>query len=166
MGKISTKKLTAFALLMALTVVMTMIIQLPMVVGYVNLGDMVLLFTAMILGKKAGLFVGGLGSALADIFLGYAYYAPITFIVKGLEGYICGWIFEKNHFQKPMQAVVPSGIFMALGYFIAEIVMYTFGAATAAIPGNLAQAFVGALAAVFLEKSIGEILRKRFLTAS
>lgn len=163
MGKISTKKITAFALLMALTVIMTMIIQIPMVVGYVNLGDMVLLFTAMVLGKKAGFFVGGLGSALADIFLGYAYYAPITFIVKGLEGYICGWIFEKSNYQKSVQAVIPSGIFMALGYFIAETAMYTFGAAAAAIPGNLAQGFVGALAALFLEKSLGVTLRRRFM---
>lgn len=161
MGKISTKKITSLALLMALTVVMTMAIQIPMVVGYVNLGDMVLLFSAMILGKKAGFLIGGLGSALADILLGYAYYAPITFIVKGLESYICGWIFEKNNHQKPAQAVIPSGIFMAFGYFIAESFMYTLGAAAASIPFNLAQGLIGALAAVFLEKSIGANLRRR-----
>ena len=36
-------------------------------------------------------------SALADIIAGYAFYAPITFIVKGLQGYICAWIFQTEN---------------------------------------------------------------------
>lgn len=159
MQKINVKQLTTVALLMALTVIMTMVIRIPMVVGYVNLGDMVLLFTALVLGKKAGFLVGGLGSAIADILLGYAYYAPITFLVKGLEGLICGWIFERTGHQKPVLATAPAGIFMAIGYFIAESFMYTIGAASAGIPGNIAQGLVGALAAILLEKSVGRMIR-------
>ncbi len=47
--------------------------------------------------------MGGLGSALADILLSYTHYAPITFIVKGIEGYIAGTLLEKKYRQKNHQ---------------------------------------------------------------
>lgn len=160
MWKISTKEIVTFALFMALTIVMTILVRIPSLHGYINLGDMVLLFAALFLGKKAGFFVGGLGSALADIIIGYAYYAPITFVVKGLQGYICGWIFQKTGYHKPFLAAIPAGIFMAFGYFVAESFMYGIAGAAVSIPGNLLQGMVGALGAVLLEKSIGTKIKK------
>lgn len=160
MRKISTKEIVTFALFMALTIVMTILVRIPSLHGYINLGDMVLLFAALFLGKKAGFFVGGLGSALADIIIGYAYYAPITFVVKGLQGYICGWIFQKTGYHKPFLAAIPAGIFMAFGYFVAESFMYGIAGAAVSIPGNLLQGMVGALGAVLLEKSIGTKIKK------
>ena len=96
------KTLIRYSVLMALTTVMTMVIHIPTVGtnGYLNLGDMVVFIAALTMGKKAGFIVGGLGSALADLLLGYTHYAPITFIVKGLEGYIAGRILETNRAQK------------------------------------------------------------------
>ena len=161
MRKISTKETITFSVLMALTVIITILIRIPAIVtnGYINLGDIVVLFSAMLLGKKAGFYVGGFGSALADLLLGYAFYAPITFIVKGLQGWICGWIYERSHKQMPLLAAMVAGIWMVCGYFIAESLLYTPTAALAAIPGNLAQGIVGALSAFFLEKSIRTQLR-------
>lgn len=157
MLKINTKETVTFAVLMALTVIITMLIRIPAVVtnGYVNLGDMVVFFSAMILGKKAGFYVGGFGSAIADLLLGYAYYAPITFIVKGLEGWLCGWIYERSHKQKPLLSAMLAGIWMVCGYFVAESFLYTPAAALAATPGNLAQGVMGAVSALLLEKSVG-----------
>lgn len=162
MQKLSTKETVTFAVLTALTVIMTMVIRIPAVVtnGYVNLGDMVVLFSAMLLGKKAGFFVGGFGSALADLLLGYAYYAPITFVVKGLEGFLCGWLYHRTTKKRPLFATILAGLWMACGYFIAETFMYTFGAALASIPGNVAQGAIGAVAALLLEKSIGKQLKR------
>lgn len=160
MQKTSTKEIVTVALFMAITVVMTILIRIPAFRGYINLGDMVLLFAALFLGKKAGFLVGGLGSALADIIAGYAFYAPITFIVKGLQGYICGWIFEKTGYHKPFLAAIPAGIFMALGYFVAESFMYGLAGAAVSIPGNLLQGIVGAFGAVLLEKSVGPKIKK------
>ena len=160
MRKITTKEIVTVALFMAMTIVMTLLIRIPTFRGYINLGDMVLLFAALFLGKKAGFLVGGLGSALADIIAGYAFYAPITFIVKGLQGYICGWIFEKTGYHKPFLAAIPAGIFMALGYFVAESFMYGLAGAAISIPGNLLQGIVGALGAVLLQKSVGSKIKK------
>lgn len=156
------KLLVRYAVLMALTVVMTMVIHIPTIGtnGYLNLGDMVVFLAALILGKKGGFIVGGLGSALADILLGYTHYAPITFIVKGLEGYIAGYLLEtKIGREKPIIATSIAGIFMAFGYFIPETFMYG-KAAIGSIPGNIMQGLLGAVASVVLYTAIkrGKVL--------
>lgn len=152
MKRITTKDITLYGVLMAMTTVATMLIQVPTIAtkGYINLGDAVVLLAGLVLGRRAGFIVGGFGSALADILLGYTWYAPITLIVKGLEGYLAGAVFEKLGQEKPFFATVPAGIWMAVGYFIAEVFMYTAPAAIASLPGNLVQGLVGAFLAVVL----------------
>lgn len=160
------QKLTRYAILIALTTVMTMVIQIPTVGtnGYINLGDMVVFLGALILGKKGGFIVGGFGSAMADLLLGYAHYAPITFIVKGLEGYIAGSIFKTDIGKKrPIIATTIGGLFMAFGYYIAEIFLYGGKAALVSIPGNIAQGLVGAITSVLLFKGLEktDIMKER-----
>lgn len=147
------KQLTRYAVLIALTTVMTMVIHIPMpgTRGYLNLGDMVVFLAAIMLGKKGGFIVGGLGSALADILLGYSFYAPITFVVKGLEGFFAGALLDTKIGEKmPIIPTAIGGVWMALGYYIAEIFMYGGEAALASIPGNLVQGFFGAVVAIVL----------------
>ncbi len=100
--------------------------------------------------------MGGLGSALADILLSYTHYAPITFIVKGIEGYIAGTLLEKKYRQKksPILAMVISGIWMGFGYYLAEIFMYGGKAALASVPANLIQGLTGAVTSVLLFMSL------------
>lgn len=52
--------------------------------------------TALLLGPSIGAFAGGVGSALADIFLGYWYYAPATLIIKACEGGVVGLLARKR----------------------------------------------------------------------
>lgn len=153
MKNMDTKILTKLAMLIALTTVMTMVIHIPTIGtnGYLNLGDMVVFLSAMMLGRKGGFIVGGLGSSLADLLLGYTHYAPITFIVKGLEGYIAGRLLETKLGKKmPIIATVLGGIWMAFGYYFAEIFLYGGKAALASVPGNLMQGLLGAVTAVLL----------------
>lgn len=153
MKEMKTEVMVKYAMLIALTTVMTMVIQIPTpgTNGYLNLGDMVVFMGALILGPKGGLIVGGLGSSMADVLLGYSHYAPITLIVKGLEGYIAGRLFETKLGQKtPLLVTTIGGIWMAFGYYFAEIFMYGAKAALASVPGNLLQGTVGAVAAVAL----------------
>ena len=150
------KTLTRYALLIAMTTVMTMAIQIPTVgtEGYLNLGDMVVFLAALMLGKKGGFIVGGFGSATADLLLGYTHYVPITFVVKGLEGLIAARLLEtKTGSKVPIFATSVGGIFMAFGYFIPETFMYG-KAAVASIPGNIMQGLVGAITSVILYKAL------------
>ena len=81
MKNVTTKKLVLTALFMALTVVATMFIRVPLPLGYVNLGDAFVLLSVFILGPVYGTIAAGVGSALADLF-GYITYAPGTLIIK------------------------------------------------------------------------------------
>lgn len=153
MKEMNTKAMTRLGVLIALTTVMTMVIHIPTIGtnGYLNLGDMVVFLSAMMLGRKGGFIVGGFGSALADLLLGYTHYVPITFIVKGLEGYIAGVILDtKLGKRKPIIATTIGGLWMALGYYLAEIFMYGPKAALASVPGNIMQGLFGAVSAVLL----------------
>lgn len=155
------KTLVRYAMLIALTTVMTMVIQIPTVgtEGYLNLGDMVVFLAALILGKKGGFIVGGFGSALADLITGYTHYVPITFVVKGLEGLIAASLLEtKIGKDKPIIATSIAGVFMAFGYFIPETFMYG-KAAVASIPGNILQGLVGAITSVVLYNALNRVNR-------
>ncbi len=83
------KKLIQTAILAALVAVTTMVVNVPLpgVKGYVNIGDAVVLLAGLMLGPAVGAFSGALGSSLADLLLGYAHWAPWTFIIKGVEGF-------------------------------------------------------------------------------
>jgi uncharacterized membrane protein len=93
---ISVKSVTMAGILTAMVIVTTMFTKIPTPLpqGYFNLGDAVVLAAAMLLGSRAGAFVGGVGSMAADIFLGGYIFAPITLVAKGLEGFVAGLAFS------------------------------------------------------------------------
>ena len=74
------RKLVLAALLAALVCVATMVVQIPSPMqGYVNLGDCFVLLSGWLLGPWYGFAAGGIGSMLADLFLGYAHYAFVHY---------------------------------------------------------------------------------------
>lgn len=158
--KLNVKNIVTYGLAIAITVLMTTIFSIPAVVynGYINLGDVPVMLAGMIFGPIGAFIVGGIGSALSDIFLGYVNYALATFIIKGLEGVIASQLIKKSKNKYIIIVPLLSGIFMALGYFIFEIFLYGFYGALASVPGNLLQGIVCAILASLLYKSIGKIL--------
>ena len=120
----------------ALICVLTMIISIPIPAtqGFINIGDAGVMFTGLIFGPFIGCIAGGVGSALADIFLGYVIYAPATLIIKGLEGFLIGIIANPKYYYKKLNyrdflAVVVGGLTMVFGYFIYEILLWGFASA-------------------------------------
>ena len=87
-------RLVYTALFTALTTVATLVIQVPSPMsGYVNLGDAMVLLSAWILGPVYGTAAAGIGSMLADLLSGYAYYAPGTLIIKCLMAFVAAQVF-------------------------------------------------------------------------
>ena len=117
------QKLVTAALFTAIICVATVIIQIPSpLTGYFNLGDCFVLIAAWFLGSGYGALAAGLGSALADIILGYTIYAPATFVIKVLMAVAAYLIFNairKPLFAKAVSAVTAEAI-MVLGYFAYE----------------------------------------------
>ncbi|KPU42457.1 thiamine precursor transporter HmpT [Oxobacter pfennigii] len=161
----SNKKLTFMvytALCIAMVTLCTMIIKVPSVKGgYVNFGDIVIFITAVLLGKRAGMLAGGIGSAMADLLLGYSVYAPATFVIKGLEGFLCALIANRKDKEATIKSMIPaviiSAAWMVLGYFIFEFKIggllfanesFGFTAAVFNLPGNIVQGTVSALVAI------------------
>ncbi len=146
-------------MLAALTCVATMVITIPtpLTGGYINLGDCFVLISAWMLGPVEGAVVGGVGSALADLLLGYVHYVPGTLLIKALMALVAGFCFHAmGRWNRPHLARILSGIpaelLMVAGYFI-----YAWGilgkgvsAALTSIPDNLFQGLVGIIASVAL----------------
>lgn len=76
---------------------MSFTLYIPATRGYFNLGEAFVYISAILGGPIVGMIAGGLGSAFADVALGYAPYAPGTLIIKGLEGLVVGYIVRKYY---------------------------------------------------------------------
>jgi len=78
----------------ALVCIATMIfsVYVPATRGFFNIGESMVFLSALLFGSHVGAFAGGVGSMLADILLGYSYYAPATLVIKACEGYTVGFL--------------------------------------------------------------------------
>lgn len=151
-----TKKLVIASLMAAITCIATMIIHIPSPLkGYLNLGDCVVLLSGWMLSPVYGFFAAGLGSALADVFSGYALYAPATFIIKGVMALIAFYCFKLLHNRlSDLPSRIISGasaeFFMVLGYFIFEGCLYGFLPSAVNILPNALQGVAGLVISLFL----------------
>ncbi len=153
--RLETKKLIFSALMAALICVATWLIKLPMPIGYIHLGDAPVILAAFLLSPWYGFLAAGLGSCLADLFSGYAVYAPVTFVIKGcMILVVLGVLRLWKNPKKPLAAQITAGVLaevlMILGYYIFEGFLYGFGAALSAIPFNAVQGIAGLVVGLLL----------------
>ena len=152
----STKRLVIAALMAAFTCVATMIIKVPTpTLGYIHLGDGLVLLCGIVLGPVTGSLAAGIGSMFADIFSGYVSWAPATLIIKALTAGVSGLLFHK--FVKRTESavsrsvcVIVSGLIgeaiMVIGYFLYEAGLAAFGSGgftTAALAAGIASSATG-----------------------
>ena len=148
------------AMFAAMVCVSTIVIQIPSPVGgYVNLGDALVLMSAFLLGPVYGGAAAGIGSALADLITGYAYYAPGTLIIKLLIAVVAALINRAMTVGAPAMkqplryaiAGIPGEIIMVAGYLLYACFCLSRGAsALASVPGNIAQGAAGIIIASIL----------------
>lgn len=142
----STKKIVMSAVFMALIVVATAFISIPLPLGYVHLGDMIIVIACFMLKPKYSIPVSAIGSALADLILGYYLYIPATLIVKAVFATCFAIFFSKDiNLVKTIIALVLGSLIIPAGYLIFETIVYGFGAAVASIVFNLLQGAVCSL---------------------
>lgn len=143
-------KLTTSGVLAALVFVGTEI-HVPTGIGYVNLGDAVILFASFILGPFA-FFPAAIGSALGDLLAGYPQYIIPTFIIKGVMGLVSGYFSKKHGLTMRIIGFIIAEIIMTVGYFLFEMlpIMYGVKAALASVPFNLLQGAVAVVLGLLL----------------
>ena len=155
------------ALFASLTCVCTLTVQIPLPVGgYFNVGDVFVMLSAWCLGPLYGAISAGVGGALADLVSGYAIYAPATLLIKAVVAilsYILWKTFKtlvKNKandlFSRTVSAILGE-LFMVVGYFLYDAMLYGFAGATLGLLGNTMQGVCCALLAVFLLLSLCRI---------
>ncbi len=164
-------KICVAAMFAALICVATMLIQIPMPgAGYVNFGDCFILIAAWVLGPVYGFAAGGIGSALADLFSGYALYAPGTFVIKGciaVAAALIAHVIIKRSAKARLVGFITGSVagelIMVWGYFFYEALVLGlgFGGALSVLTGNFIQGAFGAVVGVVI---IGIIAKTKVLS--
>lgn len=147
-----------FAAMFAALICACTFMSVPLPIGYFNLGDVAVLLASYVLGFPA-VIAAALGSALADLFMGYAVYAPATAIIKGTIALIVCLamrLAKKYNGKTPMLLVqgvasVIGEAFMVAGYLFFEAIALSYGAgALASVPGNCLQGACGVIGAMII----------------
>ncbi|TFG07216.1 ECF transporter S component [Candidatus Thorarchaeota archaeon] len=162
--------LSLVAILTGLTTVATIIIAIPFPTstGFLNFGDAMVMLSGILLGPSGAFLAGGVGSAMGDIALGYVHFAPITLVVKGLEGLIVGLFSSRVRTSKTLKTwdivgLILSSLAMLIGYFLAEVPLVGYEAALAELltlnwiqvtVGSIIAALVGPITRGFLQESL------------
>lgn len=149
------KTLTKMAVLTALTAVLTLIIRIPTPTGgNINLGDAVIFISSFLLGGFRGGLVGGIGSATADLLGGSSNFVIATLIIKFLEGFIVGQLFNLFKKQNTIAIILSASVgafIMVLGYFIFEYFFFGIGTAISVVLPNIMQGIVCVILVVILQ---------------
>ncbi len=150
----SVRNLVLSALLAALCCIGTILFPIPLPgSGYANFGDCFVVLSGLILGPAWGAGAAGIGSALADLLSGYAYYAPVTLVIKALMAATAAGIaytLRRRRYLGAVAASVCAECIMVLGYFLYEWVLYGLGTAAVDTIGNSLQGVVSIVLASVL----------------
>lgn len=168
-GQKRTLKICFCALFAAMTAVCTFI-SVPLPFGYFNLGDAVILLSAVLLGPLACISAA-VGAALADLLMGFAIYAPATALIKAGCAAIAFLLWsviskrgEKGKMTRIAAALVggvAAEIFMVLGYLAYEALVLGYGAAAfASVLGNCTQGVCGVLGCTLVYAAIVRFQKK------
>lgn len=140
------------ALMTAVVLATTLFTKIDMSIGYINLGDFVIMMISCIAPFKIAMIAAGLGSALADVLLGYPVYFFFSLIIKMCEVVIIHYLMKHKVFKKwNIVPFVCAGVFMALAYGGANAMIYgDFNTIFASVLSDLPQGLVSAGLATIL----------------
>lgn len=96
------KSIIYAGMMIALVFVATFVIKIPIpfTQGYIHAGDAMIFLASILFGPLIGGLAGGIGSAMADLFGGYAIWALPTLIIKFFMGYLVGFFGYKTEKRK------------------------------------------------------------------
>jgi len=162
MNPLTTRKLMTTSMAAALIFLGTFVLKIPIITGYIHLGDGVILALSAVMGPSA-ILAAAIGSALCDILSGYAMYALPTAIIKGLMAFVIIYLPLKKCKYVLIAKFVIAELLMAMLYFITDMVLSSFATALGALPMNLLQAAGGVLVGFLLHIAFQKVNLKKYL---
>ncbi|MEI6286144.1 MAG: ECF transporter S component [Bacillota bacterium] len=141
-----TRDIALYALLTALVLLATAVLKIPTFNGYAHLGDALIMAVAVGHSRRAGMVCGAFGTAMADVLGGYFIWAPFSFVIHGLQGYLVGLIANRQSSRlRKILAMTVGGIIMIVLYQTVTLEIYGWAGFITALYGNIAQAIVGVI---------------------
>ena len=167
-SKIAVKDLVIAALCIALTLVATAFINIRLPLagngGLIHLGNVPLFLAAIVFGKKIGALAGAFGMGLFDLISVWTAWAPFTFIIVGLMGFVVGLISDKMK-ERPylgnLIAMIVALVIKIVGYYFAEVILFhNWIAPLGSIPGNICQVVVAGIIVLPIAETIKKAVNR------
>ena len=156
-----TKRLALAGQLCGATLLLTLIsIPLPSGYGYVNLGDAGVFLCACLLPGGLGVLAAGVGAALADLILGWAMYAPVTLLIKGLTALLAGLALRRAK-KAGLPLSLLCCLLVPLGYFLYETILLTAPVAAVNVLPNALQAAIGAALGTLVGRHLQALIKRK-----
>lgn len=142
------QKVTYTGLFAAIIFIFTFTFKIPAgsMLGYAHLGDMFIIISAWILGKKYAPIAAGIGAAFADLASGFAMWILPTMVIKFGMAFIIGLIAEnvfKGSYKGYLVGTVLGAVFHIAGYSLAWVLVGGMGAAVGAFIPLTIQTLIG-----------------------
>jgi uncharacterized membrane protein len=145
----SAQRITLTAVGIALVAVLIVLTPVPVTAtgGYVHAGTIAEIFFAIAFGPIVGAVAAGVGGAIADLYLGFAAYAPLTLLAHGSLGFIAGRLGSGRSLLWQVVGWIIGGLLLVALYFVGQITFYGYTVANALVelPLNLLQVGLGVL---------------------
>ena len=156
-----THRLALAGQLCGATLLLTLLsIPLPSGYGYVNLGDAGVFLCACLLPGGLGALAAGVGAALADLILGWAVYAPVTLLIKGLTALLAGLALRRAK-KAGLPLSLLCCLLVPLGYFLYETILLTAPVAAVNVLPNALQAAIGAALGTLVGRHLQALIKRK-----
>ncbi|MFA6075626.1 MAG: ECF transporter S component [Negativicutes bacterium] len=154
-----TTTIAKYAMFAGLVFVATYVLKIPIFHGLPHMGDAVIMTLALTFGKNAGAAAGALGATLSALLSGYnIIWAPASFCIHGLEGYVVGLIaYRSKSLLRRLIALVIGSLIMAVLYQSVSYLLYGAGGAIPQLIGNLLQFTSGIVGALILTPALERV---------
>ena len=160
--QISAKEICVAGVMAAFVFIATLVPQIPIPLGYAHLGDGAIFLAVFFAGRRAGIFAGAFGSALADLAGGFPVWILPTLIIKAVMAEMFFRVAVEGQTSpsllKPRAifGMTAACLFMTAGYALSGAVFYdSLALGLSSVPGLLVKSAVNIAAAALAGGALG-----------
>ena len=152
------------AVFAALIFCATVFLKIPILTGYIHLGDSMIFLAASILPPGYASVAAAAGAAIADVAGGFALWAPFTLVIKAAMALFIRSAGDKILTKRNVVMVFAASALNVVGYYFTEVILYgNWIAPFMSAAWNLLQFAGGVIVYLLLGAALDRIRVKRLL---
>lgn len=126
--------------------------------GYIHIGDSVIFLCCFIMPLPFAIIAAGIGSCLADLILGYTFYAIPTLIIKSIMALVAGlFIAKTDRIFVIISGLILASLVMQGGYFLVNMLLLGEETSLLIVFFNLLQTIASVPLAYLLIKAVARV---------